>query len=156
MVVNRYLEPPDEGRGPKISTCMWSNLLEGGVELADAGLSMTGDFARLAGDACPGPGFGVLINGVPHEVLAEEFGGSSAGWVSEVVYCVKTFLSECFRDPGPRCWCGGVAQQRGAVRKLDFLELKRRGSLVGLLRLLLLREVVEINSSVGQGDAVAR
>ena len=127
-----------------------------GFELADAGLSMTGDFACLVRDACPGPGLGVLINGVPHEALAEELGGSSAGRVSEVVYCVKTSLPEWFWDPGPRCWCGDVAQQWGTVRKLDLLELERRGFLVGLLRLLLLREVVEIDSSVGQGDAVAR
>ena len=33
MVVNRYLEPPDEGRGPTTSTCMWPNLLVGGSKL---------------------------------------------------------------------------------------------------------------------------
>ena len=95
------------------------------AEFAYAGLGMTGDFAGLARDAGPGPGLGVLVYGVPHVALAEELGGCSAGWVCKVVNCMKTFLSECFRDPGPRRWCGDVTQQGGTVRMLDLLELKR-------------------------------
>ena len=75
------------------------------VEGADTGLSMMGDFAGLAGDACPGPVLGVLIDGVPHVALAEEFGCSSSGWMCQVVDCMEAFLSECFGDPGSRCWC---------------------------------------------------
>ena len=33
MAVKRYLKPPEEGRGPTMSTWMWPNLLVGGSKL---------------------------------------------------------------------------------------------------------------------------
>ena len=75
------------------------------VETADAGLGLSRYFTRLVGNARPGPVLGVFVDGVPHEVLEEEFGCCPSRWMSEVVDGVEAFLPKCLRNPRPGSGC---------------------------------------------------